>query len=690
MKLKIELLSDLCTYSGDAFNSYVDTDVVYDQFGIPYIPAKRIKGCIRECALELVEFGVADREDYDTLFGKEGNTRSSFTLGSAYPPSYDDMIEDIESCSDKDLTNSQNVLGLYTYTRTQTAVNRDGIAEPNSLRTIRVVKKGMEFEAELSIDPFISDAQKKLLENAVLLVKHIGCDRTRGLGLIHTSLVQTPEKINSEEKKFEFYEQNKISYSIRLISPMLCKSTTGNQAKTQNYISGSIILGLLAQCMGQDEFKKLLKTENGSLVASNAYISYKKERCIPLRSSLQKVKDLEYNQDGAIRIFDMLAGYNGEEQLTPVGNTYVAEDGTTVKVDLEVKYHHRRPDDKAIGRANGIDNSTFYQLESIQKGQVFSGFLLANREEAEVICDNLKKLKKVHLGYGKSVEYGSAIFELNHNEDNAHKETKLAHDFIIQLNAPTILYTDQGTPLADVKLLTEYLQIETGVNDLILEKAFLNFDEVGGFNVTWKRRKPSFSALGSGTVCRYTSKAGVDLNKLKRKFIGERVHEGYGEIEAFEGVQLQVTLKKMIEEKTEKNQNTTDIVPKLKKEMERKNLVKIARKDASDVAERFEKKTGFDAALSKVILIQKDAEKELNSGNWKGTALEYVKEQINGIEKESKRNDSNEIFEKINEYTSKKSETYFDDNDVFFLYSKEYLTEIKYRIRPNKKERKNG
>ena len=51
MKLTIKLLSDLCTYSGDTYNSVVDTDVVYDENGIPYIPAKRIKGCIREAAL---------------------------------------------------------------------------------------------------------------------------------------------------------------------------------------------------------------------------------------------------------------------------------------------------------------------------------------------------------------------------------------------------------------------------------------------------------------------------------------------------------------------------------------------------------------------------------------------------------------------------------------------------------------
>ena len=53
MKITIKLLSDLCTCSGETYNSDVDMDVVYDENGIPYIPAKRIKGCIREAAHEM-------------------------------------------------------------------------------------------------------------------------------------------------------------------------------------------------------------------------------------------------------------------------------------------------------------------------------------------------------------------------------------------------------------------------------------------------------------------------------------------------------------------------------------------------------------------------------------------------------------------------------------------------------------
>lgn len=49
-QIRIELLSDLCAADGNGYNSSVDVDVCHDDCGLPYIPAKRLKGCLRECA----------------------------------------------------------------------------------------------------------------------------------------------------------------------------------------------------------------------------------------------------------------------------------------------------------------------------------------------------------------------------------------------------------------------------------------------------------------------------------------------------------------------------------------------------------------------------------------------------------------------------------------------------------------
>ena len=49
-KLCIVLKSDMCVGSGDGFSSGIDLDVCYDGDGLPIIPARRIKGCLKDAA----------------------------------------------------------------------------------------------------------------------------------------------------------------------------------------------------------------------------------------------------------------------------------------------------------------------------------------------------------------------------------------------------------------------------------------------------------------------------------------------------------------------------------------------------------------------------------------------------------------------------------------------------------------
>ena len=173
MKIIIKLLSDLCTCSGETYNSMVDMDVVYDENGIPYIPAKRIKGCIREAALEMVEIGIIEKKQYERIFGKEGNSRAAFTLSNAYITGYSEAVEALQACSHRELVSQQNVLNQYTYMRTQTSVDLEtGVADENSLRTLRVVKKGLVFEADC--DVWDQTENLEVFKQAVSLVKHMG------------------------------------------------------------------------------------------------------------------------------------------------------------------------------------------------------------------------------------------------------------------------------------------------------------------------------------------------------------------------------------------------------------------------------------------------------------------------------------------------------------------------------------
>lgn len=536
MKLYIKLLSDMCTYSGETYNSIVDTDIVYDMYGIPYIPAKRIKGCIRETALELLEFGLISREKYEKLFGKEGNQQSGFFLSNAYLKEHAALVAVAEHFKKNGLAASQNVLDQYTDVRTQTAVDLEtGVADKNSLRTMRVIRRGLEFEAECNPGKNVDAKLQKLLELAVSLVKHMGVSRSRGLGLVEMRLDSTDEiDVKGRHKhvlitKEQLKEKNKISYRITLRSTMVCKSPQGNQAQTQDYIAGSKVLGLLAGALGREAYLDLM--ENHGIRVSNAYIMNGKKRCMPARLSLQKQKDQSYDEKGKMLVKDML--YDPDvtgKQMTPAGVAYMDADHHTAGVVTEISYHHQRPADKSVGRATGEDGSGFYQLCGISAGQTFGGSIYADKVCAEKILEAVNALGEVRMGYGKSSEFGAVDLVLYGVESSGEQSQSTMHDAVLTLGSDVILYNEYGMPSTEINVLKNCLEVITGVDDLELTHPFLDFALIGGFNVTWQRRKPAFHALGKGSTFLVHSDKGFDAERLRSQFIGERTAEGYGEL----------------------------------------------------------------------------------------------------------------------------------------------------------------
>ena len=389
LKLIIHLLSDLCSGSGDTHNSSVDTDVVYSSRGIPYIPGKALKGCIRESMLELMNFGLVKSKSFSYLFDKDGSC-IQFPEG-AFLKDHKNMEEDLRHSQ----YHPQEVLDLYTYKRKQTSINPEtGAALKNHLRAKRVVRSGVEFECVVTITERFEESEdcekaaedlknivedfKKAAENVV----HIGINRTRGLGLIQVSVTDVSDDANNQQDSKMIFKTDAtyiLPYSIYVKSPVICKSPEGNQAKTQTFIDGGKMLGILAGNMPQDEFLEIMKE---SPIFSTAYIACgeKMDRATPAPLSMRKSKNASYDRKtGELKVYDFIEQEKnvkveniddsipeGEkiDQLSGLGDLYITDSGEAIEVDTEIHYHHQRPDDKSIGHATGSgDNSSFYQLD---------------------------------------------------------------------------------------------------------------------------------------------------------------------------------------------------------------------------------------------------------------------------------------------------------------------------------------
>lgn len=313
-------------------------------------------------------------------------------------------------------------------------------------------------------------------------------------------------------------------------------------------------------------------------------------------------------------------------QMTPANIDYMSEDCVIADVVTEISYHHQRPKDKSIGRATGRDDgSSFYQLCSISAGQSFTGYIYANKAQAEMILDAVEKLGSIRMGYGKSSEFGAVDFVIDAVESE-DTEKEIVHEAVLTLASDVILYNENGVLTTELNVLKQYLEDAAGVQDLQITNPFLQFVTIGGFNVKWRRRKPIFYALGKGSTCRISSESGFDMNLLNRIFIGERISEGYGEIRVEKAAETpDVYIRKNRSDDAKKEQpcdDHIDIIQRLlQSEFERRMQSKV-RVRLAEKRKTYEKQANtLNAAVAKLRIIYKTE-----------STYEDMLKQIKGIE----------------------------------------------------------
>lgn len=207
--LKLELLSPALTGSGEGSGAIIDSDVVFDDIGIPYIPAKRIKGCLLDSINEIKDMFNLAKIDFDLpisgIFGK---------IGSKYAaPVYfsDLMIENytenrawleyfLNDRKYQTIISKDSILETFTEIRQQTRIDKaDGVAVDGSLRTSRIIKKGHVFIGEVMIE----NPNQKLLQTlafACLNLRRFGTSRNRGLGEIQCKLMDGNTEISVHKR----------------------------------------------------------------------------------------------------------------------------------------------------------------------------------------------------------------------------------------------------------------------------------------------------------------------------------------------------------------------------------------------------------------------------------------------------------------------------------------------------------
>jgi len=210
LRLEITLLSDTTFGRGDGVVGLVDEEIEHDaQTGLPIIRGRTLKGLLVEaCADILYALGNPETwtKEAEWLFGKSGSDLSSqahMRIGRAELPS--DLVLYVRyKVDEKEELTATQILESLTSIRRQTAVDeaRFGVPQDRSLRSARVLMRGLTLSAPLAFDQTPTDRQLALLAACAAGVKRGGSGRNRGRGRLRVALKGAQQ---SHEKLLKFF-----------------------------------------------------------------------------------------------------------------------------------------------------------------------------------------------------------------------------------------------------------------------------------------------------------------------------------------------------------------------------------------------------------------------------------------------------------------------------------------------------
>lgn len=192
--LKIEALSPLHLGMGKA-DVIIDAEVAHDEFGMPYFPAKRLKGMLYESALEMAEISAEQwftEAEIKQLFGQSEDGEAGFKIDNLYLPEYKEKRVGWEYLFEKynGLFNKNYVLKNHTEIRYQTKIEEEtGTAADGSLHNMRLVDAGTVFVGNLVMSDD-NEVNRKILEYACKNLRFVGAKRNRGCGHVRCEILE--------------------------------------------------------------------------------------------------------------------------------------------------------------------------------------------------------------------------------------------------------------------------------------------------------------------------------------------------------------------------------------------------------------------------------------------------------------------------------------------------------------------
>ena len=581
--LTITLCSDLCAGSGYAYAGVIDSDICYDDFGLPYIPAKRLKGCMRESAQSILYYFIS-QEDVDKLFGAAGEKSCGLlAINNARITNYDKIVEELKALKKNGsevvaYSSQQEILNQFTQIKAQTSIDENGVADDNTLRYTRVVKqyspitnKPLVFETEITLMQATTNLEE-ILKKIALATRNIGMHRNRGMGSVTCKLVFDKE-IEENTIKSSAIENKKtqeesqwvvLSYQLKNSQPLMLGSNDDQASET--CIRGQRVLGVLAgtylaskETSAQDQtfvdlflagqaiFTNLVPYKNGQ-----AY--YPAPLFLNQLKKTKKIVNTQFSYTGdANEEYDPS---NGNQPKKLKGKYVFFDDknrADIAEVEQTMIYHHSHYKKNADG-VEGI----LYTQSAVQENQCYTGQVYVKEQYASVVKDLLEK-SEFCFGRSRSAQYGKCVLLNKIENKNIEKvffNGKKGQTVMVTLLSDGIFQSTKGTGYSiyydDLqKAVAEELGIQADQTEQEKFHSMIQTKELNGYQTMWNLHKQTVPAVAAGSVFVYRLQSDI---KITKRFIGEKNLEGYGQICIFD----LNTMQYRVENSTDDNKKNTE------------------------------------------------------------------------------------------------------------------------------------
>lgn len=577
LNLNIELLSDSLFGAGHGRAGEVDIEPELDPAtGLPVIGGRTLKGLLVEAAADILysaeQAGSPGldrlRDSASRLFGRPGSdlkSRGALRVSTATMPA--DLHQAVlaaigegsGSISRKDVISREDVVEALTIIRRQTAIDTETDApKKGSLRSGRLVMRGMELSAPITLEGEIHDDDLALLDACARSVRRAGSNRTRGMGHVRMQL-NGGAGSGPSRKRFEAMLRGEAgpdlsprrNYPDKDAQPPLSHDTSLTLRYRLHFEEPVLVAGL----EGDPNSAVGLDRVPGTTLRG-AFIG----RYLRGRNGTDLAVDHEARRlffDGDICFTDALPSPGPGEIAVPTPRSFHQKKGDkeavsdfAVNPDLEIKPNtqwKRKGGGYAVIRSNsftslqparrvslhiqrsrrtttaGSDDREVFRYDAIEAGEVYEGALVcANEEAARIAASWLTG--EIRIGGTSTAGYGRCRIErVDFGRDEARVSEE--EEVSIVLRSPMIL-RDHETGLFTTSTHAFEDQLSQAVGRQVeVIRTYAAEELVGGFNRKWGLPLPQVRALAPGSTFVVRG-----LNTSAIQPIGERTVEGFGEM----------------------------------------------------------------------------------------------------------------------------------------------------------------